>query len=130
RADPVGRDRERGGDQGGGAALVARPGDGPGGAAAALPVFGLVCDLEAARGFAELRKGFPPDTLKQRLGQKLPLVPDLPTAEVPGLLERGAQWIGQAVLPVWILKFLRLEPSDPRKTPPAVGGHNRNLYLL
>jgi hypothetical protein len=94
------------------------------------PTYALVCDLESARGFAELRRGFPPDVLKQRLGQRLPLVPDLPAEKAPALVERGAEWIGQGVLPVWILKFLRLEAADPRKTPPVGGGHNRNLYLL
>jgi hypothetical protein len=94
------------------------------------PAFALVCDLETAQGFAELRRGFPPETLKQRLGQRLPLVPDLPPAEAPALLERGVQWIGQAVLPAGIMRFLRLDgPGDSRRAPVSVG-HNRNLYLL
>ncbi len=95
------------------------------------PVYALVCDLETARGFAEFRRGLPPEMLKSRVGQRLPLAPDLPGPEVPGLWEKGVEWIGQTVLPVGILKFLRLDgPADPRRTPTATGGHNRNLYLL
>jgi hypothetical protein len=95
------------------------------------PVYALVCDMETARGFAEFRRGLPPDMLKSRVGQRLPLAPDLPNAEVPGLWERGVQWVGESVLPVGILKFLRLDaPTDPRKTPLQAGMHNRNLYML
>jgi hypothetical protein len=97
------------------------------------PTYALVCDLEAARGFNEFRRSFTPETLKKgRIGQRLPLVPDLSPDEVPGLLERGVQWIGQTVLPAGIVKFLRLDapPGDPRKTPSAATGHNRNLYML
>ena len=69
--------------------------------------------------------------LKSRVGQRLPLAPDLPAAEVPALWERAVQWVGQSVLPVGIMKFLRLDaPADPRRTPSASGLHNRNLYLL
>jgi hypothetical protein len=97
------------------------------------PTFALVCDLEAARGFAEFRRSFTPETLKKgRIGQRLPLVPDVAPADVPGLLERGVQWIGQTVLPAGIVKFLRIDapPGDPRMTPSAATGHNRNLYML
>ncbi|HEY1380304.1 MAG TPA: type VI secretion protein IcmF/TssM N-terminal domain-containing protein [Gemmataceae bacterium] len=97
------------------------------------PTFALVCDLETARGFPEFRRSFTPETLKKgRIGQRLPLVPDVAPAEVPALLERGVQWIGQTVLPAGIVKFLRTDapPGDPRKTPSAATGHNRNLYML
>jgi hypothetical protein len=97
------------------------------------PTIALVCDLEAARGFAEFRRSFTPETLKKgRIGQRLPLVPDVAPAEVPGLLERGVQWIGQTVLPAGIVKFLRMDapPGDPRQTASAATGHNRNLYML
>jgi hypothetical protein len=97
------------------------------------PTLALVCDLEAARGFAEFRRSFTPETLKKgRIGQRLPLVPDVAAAELPALLERGVQWIGQTVLPAGIIKFLRTDapPGDPRQTPSAATGHNRNLYML
>lgn len=97
------------------------------------PTIALVCDLELARGFAEFRRSFAPDAIqKSRIGQRLPLAPDVPPAEVAGLLERGVQWIGQTVLPAGIVKFLRMEPvPQPGKPAPVVASnHNRNLYLL
>jgi hypothetical protein len=96
------------------------------------PTFALVCDLETARGFAEFRESFTPETLKKgRIGQRLPLVPDMPPGEVPELLERGIEWIGQTVLPAGILRFLRLDPpAGDAAAATAAGAHNRNLYLL
>jgi len=98
------------------------------------PTIALICDLELARGFAEFRRSFAPDALqKNRIGQRLPLVPDLSPTEVPALLERGVQWIGQTVLPAGIVKFLRMDamPEAGKPAPPsAASGHNRNLYML
>jgi hypothetical protein len=95
------------------------------------PVYTMVCDLETARGFAEFRRGLPPEMLKSRVGQRLPLAPDLQPAEVPALWERAVQWVGQSVLPVGILKFLRLDgPADARRSGALSNMHNRNLYLL
>jgi hypothetical protein len=94
------------------------------------PTIGVVCDLETARGFDEFRTGFPSEVLKQRIGQRLPLAPDVDADKVPLLLAQAAQWIGLSVLPAWILRFLRLDQADPRQTPGSGRLHNRNLYLL
>jgi hypothetical protein len=95
------------------------------------PTFALVCDLEAARGFDQFRSGFRPDMLKQRIGQRVPLVPVGEPAEVGALVGNAARWIGLSVLPAWILRFLKLEAgSETRQTPGAGSAHNRNLYLL
>ena len=99
------------------------------------PTIALVCDLETARGFSEFRRGFPTEVLKQRLGQRLPLVPELPPAEVPELLAKGTRWLGQAILPAWILKFVKLDPGlatggDGKTSTSASVAHNRNLYFL
>ncbi len=95
------------------------------------PTFALVCDLETARGFDEFRIGFRSDMLKQRIGQRVPLVPVGEPEEVAGLVGSAARWIGLSVLPAWILRFLRLDSgADPRSTPTAGLSHNRNLYLL
>src|SRR5439155_1712369 len=64
------------------------------------PTFALVCDLEAARGFAEFRRSLPPETLKKgRIGQRLPLVPNLPPAVVQGLIDgqSSVSWTGAAL---------------------------------
>src|SRR5207247_8364060 len=57
------------------------------------PTIGVVCDLETARGFNEFRTGFPSEVLKQRIGQRLPLVPDVHADKVPMLLAQAAEWI-------------------------------------
>jgi hypothetical protein len=94
------------------------------------PIFALVCDMEMAQGFAEFRRGFPPETLKARVGQRLPLVPDLSNQPAPALYERAVQWIGQTILPAGIMRFLRFDsPADPRKASNSAV-HNRNLYSL
>jgi hypothetical protein len=89
----------------------------------------MVCDLEEAHGFEEFRRGFPKDMLKQRIGQRLPLVPDRPPAEVPAVMAQAADWISQCVISSWVLKFLRLEwPPELRKTPDFVPSYNRRLF--
>jgi hypothetical protein len=55
---------------------------------------------------------------------------DLSNQSAPAFYERAVQWIGQAILPAGIMRFLRYDsPSDPRKTPGGID-HNRNLYSL
>lgn len=93
------------------------------------PHFVLVCDLEQANGFDEFKRGFPKDMLKQRIGQRLPLVPDRPPAEVPAMLEGAADWIRLNVMSSWVVKFLRLDwPPEARKTTQFVPGYNRKLF--
>src|SRR5581483_2552841 len=95
------------------------------------PTFALGCDLETARGFDPFRSGFRADMLKQRIGQRVPLVPVGEPEEVGALVGNAARWIGLSVLPAWILRFLKLDLGpDARQTPGSGGAHNRNLYLL
>jgi hypothetical protein len=95
------------------------------------PTFALVSDLETAQGFDEFRLGFRADMLKQRIGQRVPLVPVGKAEDVSGLVGNAARWIGLSVLPAWISRFLRLEVGpDVRQTPGVSNTHNRNLYLL
>lgn len=94
------------------------------------PTYSVVCDLETARGFNEFRNGFPAEVLKQRIGQRLPLAPDVDTDKVQLLISKASEWIGLSVLPAWILRFLRLESANARGTASDGQMHNRNLYLL
>lgn len=91
--------------------------------------FLMVCDLEQAAGFDEFRRGFPKDMLKQRIGQRLPLVPDRPPEEIPGVMEQAANWIRLNVLASWVLKYLRLEwPPEARRTNLFVPTFNQKLF--
>jgi hypothetical protein len=92
--------------------------------------FLMVCDLEQAPGFDEFRRGFPKEMLKQRIGQRLPVIPDRPPEEVPSVMEQAADWIRMNVLASWIVKYLRLDwPPDVRGgafVPP----HNQKLFAF
>ncbi|HET6572204.1 MAG TPA: type VI secretion protein IcmF/TssM N-terminal domain-containing protein, partial [Fimbriiglobus sp.] len=57
------------------------------------PTFALVCDLETARGFDQFRSGFRPDMLKQRIGQRVPMVPVGEPEEVGAVVGNAARWI-------------------------------------
>ncbi|MFO0938004.1 MAG: type VI secretion protein IcmF/TssM N-terminal domain-containing protein [Gemmataceae bacterium] len=93
------------------------------------PHFVLVCDMEEAAGFDEFRRGFPREMLRQRIGQRLPMIPDRPAEEMPSMMEAAADWIRQNVLASWVLKFLRLEwPPEQRKTNQFVPTYNRKLF--
>jgi hypothetical protein len=94
------------------------------------PTCAVGCDLETARGFAEFRSGFPPDVLQQRIGQRLPLGPDVDPPSIPGVIASAVQWVGSSVLPAWIHRFLQLGPMDTRAASNGGSTHNRNLYLL
>lgn len=95
------------------------------------PMIAMVCDLETAVGFREFRNNFPAEMLMQRVGQRVPLVPELPAPEIPKLYDQAAHWIGQTVLPKWVLQFLKVDASaDIRKTPGVSAPHNASLYFL
>jgi hypothetical protein len=95
------------------------------------PTYAVVCDLETARGFAEFRTGFPVELLRQRIGQRFPLGPDVEPAAAPEVVASAIRWIGLAVLPAWIHRFLQLaHHGDPEGGPVAGSPHNRNLYRL
>ena len=93
------------------------------------PTIAAICDLEVARGFGQFRNAFSPEQLKQRIGQRIPLVPSrTETAPEPATLIRsGIHWIAHAIVPVWVLGALRFDTQANRE----VGTNpNRDLYLL
>lgn len=95
------------------------------------PMIAMICDLETAVGFREFRNNFPAEMLMQRVGQRVPLVPELPAQEIPKLYDQAAHWIGQTVLPKWVLQFLKVDATaDIRKTPGVSAPHNASLYFL
>jgi hypothetical protein len=81
------------------------------------PTIGLVCDLERAPGGKEFIERFPRERLKQRLGQRFPLLPDLEPAALARSIEESARWICDSMFPTWIHKFLR--PEIPGKEQPG-----------
>jgi hypothetical protein len=95
------------------------------------PRFALVCDLETSPGFREFVERFPGDQRQRRLGQRLPLAPDLNDAEtVAGLAERGAQWVCSTVFPSYVYKLFRLEAPGRDELAAVVKGNARLYQLL
>ncbi|OWK37913.1 type VI secretion protein IcmF/TssM N-terminal domain-containing protein [Fimbriiglobus ruber] len=93
------------------------------------PMYVMVCDLEQASGFDEFRRGFKRDDLKLRIGQRIPLMPDRPPEEMPGVLEAVAEWVRLNVMPSFVLNWLRLEwPPENRHTNQFVPTYNRKLF--
>lgn len=94
------------------------------------PTVAAICDVEAARGFGQFRAAFKADQLKQRIGQRIPLVPVRTdaTPETATLIRRGIQWIAHAIMPVWILSALRLDVKTAGGTDEQ--NPNRELYRL
>jgi type VI protein secretion system component VasK len=72
------------------------------------PVFALVCDLEAAPGLAAFLRRLPAERRQRLLGYALPLVPDVPAGEVPGLVEAATTWLGRALARL-VYRLLRTE---------------------
>lgn len=96
-----------------------------------MPMISMVCDLETAVGFNEFRNCFQSEHLSQRVGQRIPMIPELPIAEIPRLYDHAALWIGQNVLPRWVMQILKVDSSaDMRKTPGVAPPYNAHLYML
>ena len=95
------------------------------------PQYVMVCDLEQAEGFDEFRRGFTAQELRGRIGQRMPLVPDRPADEMPGVMETVAEWIRLNVVPAFVLTRLKLEwPPEARKTNRFVPNNNRKLFFF
>ncbi len=91
----------------------------------------MICDLEQATGFEEFRRKFPKEMLKQRIGQRLPLVPDRPPEEIPTIMEVAADWIRMNVLATWVIKYLTLDwPPEQRNTGAFVPATNQKLFAF
>jgi hypothetical protein len=94
------------------------------------PHIALVCDLETAPGFREFFERFPEKQRARRVGQRFPLVPAVPPAEVAGLIESGVQWLGQTLFPTWVYKFFRVEGPGREGTAADHIRANAQLYKL
>jgi hypothetical protein len=91
------------------------------------PVFSLICGLEELPGFDKFIAKVPPDQLRRRVGQRLPLVPDLPPEKIPRLIESAVKWLGLKMLPSLALPAWILETPGVVDPSEAVGS-NAELY--
>jgi hypothetical protein len=94
------------------------------------PLFCVVCDLERAAGGKEFIERFPRDRLKQRLGQRFPLMPDLDDSAALKKIEDSGKWICDSMFPSWIFKFLRVEVSGKDQPGTIIRGNAQLVKLL
>lgn len=94
------------------------------------PMFALVCDLETASGFREFMERFPTEQRQRRLGQRLPLAPDLAEGETfASVVDRGAQWVCNILFPTYVYRLFRVESTGTDEAAGIVRG-NVKLYQL
>ncbi|MFO0879314.1 MAG: type VI secretion protein IcmF/TssM N-terminal domain-containing protein [Gemmataceae bacterium] len=69
---------------------------------------------ERIPGFAELLRHFPQEGTGPSwvLGQHFPLIPDVPAAQAPALIEQGVSWVGDSMLPLVISQLWRREGEE------------------
>jgi hypothetical protein len=88
------------------------------------PVLALVADIEDLPGFDELIQRFEPEALTRRVGQRFPLVPDLPHEQIAPKAAAAVHWVCAVLVPSWIVRLFN---------PPNVGGAmevNTRLFRL
>jgi hypothetical protein len=94
------------------------------------PVFALVSDLETASGFNTFLERFPAEQRQRRLGQRFPLLPDIPDGQgLAEVVDRSIQWISSALFPSHIYRLFRVEAAGGGDVARAVTG-NAELYQL
>lgn len=72
------------------------------------PFFAMVCGLEAVEGFSEFVRRIPAELRNQRLGQDLPLVPDLEPDAARKMIESAVHWICRDLIPRAAIRLFRL----------------------
>ena len=96
------------------------------------PTLALVCDVEAATGFATFLSRFSETQRRQRVGQRCPLLPDLrgaPAAKAQAELCDGlGRWLCGSVVPAWVYKNFRLEAGPEERA--AAARDNAELFLF
>ena len=73
------------------------------------PVLALVSDLEKLPGFPDLVERLPLGQIRNRMGQRFPLVPELDADETPLRVRDSVSWIGTALFPSMVHSLFQVE---------------------
>ncbi len=94
------------------------------------PILVLVTDLDKLPGFVEMRERLSNEEAVRRMGQRFPLVPDLPPSDVEAQIRSGVAYLGQTLLPVLIHTKFRTEMPGGEDTQDAVQGNSAIFRFL
>src|SRR5262249_62091095 len=86
------------------------------------PVFALVCDVEQVAGFHEFLGRLPEAQRGARLGQALPLLPDLDAPDVGPMVAGGVDWVCSGLLQGLVGNLYRVEDVSESGSAAAGGG--------
>jgi hypothetical protein len=97
------------------------------------PVLALVCGLELLPGFAEVLERLPSGqgtSRMRRMGQRFPLVPELPVDKRAAAIEDAVDWVAETVLPKLIYSLFRHEMPGGEDVEDAVQGNAQLFRFL
>jgi hypothetical protein len=75
------------------------------------PVLALVSDLEKLPGFPDLVERLPSGQIRNRMGQRFPLVPEIDADETPLRIRDSVSWIGTTLFPSMVHSLFQVEVS-------------------
>ena len=73
------------------------------------PVLALVSDLEKLPGLPDLVERSPSGQIRNRMGQRFPLVPELVADEIPLRVRDSVSWIGTTLFPSMVHSLFQVE---------------------
>ncbi len=73
------------------------------------PVLALISDLEKLPGFPDLVERLPSGQIRNRMGQRFPLVPDVDSDEAPLRVRDSVSWIGTTLFPSMVHSLFQVE---------------------
>jgi hypothetical protein len=91
------------------------------------PVLALICGLEELPGFCDLTERLTPQQVKKGIGQRFPLVHELPADQVPGMVEAAIESVADSLIPSMVHAMFQVE-SPGGEAPEEVLRVNVQLF--
>jgi hypothetical protein len=94
------------------------------------PVLVLISDLEKLDGFSDLLERLSSEQVRQRMGQRFPLAPDLEAGLVPARIEDSVVWISNALFPSMVYSLFRVESPGGEDIAEVMRANSQLYYFL
>jgi hypothetical protein len=91
------------------------------------PVLAMICGLEELTGFSELVERLTAEQVRKRMGQRFPLVHELPPTEVPERIEGAVETVAGNLFPSMVHALFQVE-SPGGEVPEEVLRVNTQLF--